>query len=104
MIAAGKLDQRVTLQSAAAGQDAAGQPNGAWADVATVWAAVKDISGREYIAAGGVQNEAQTRIFIRRRNDVVPAMRVLHGAVAYNIEAVLLQENGLHLLACRRMA
>lgn len=104
MIAAGKLDQRVTLRAIGAGQDAAGQPSGAWADVATVWADVRDISGREFIGAGGVANEVQTRIFIRRRADTVPAMRVQHSSTTYHIEAVLEQENGLQLLACRRLA
>lgn len=103
MIAAGKLNKRITLRALAAGQDAAGQPSGAWGDVATVWAAVQDISGREFIGAGGVQNEAQTRIFIRRRADVVPAMRVLQGAITYHIEAVLEQDSGLQLLACKRL-
>lgn len=104
MIAAGKLKHRVTLQTCAPGQDAAGQPSGAWSTVATVWAEVRDISGREYIGAGGVANQVQTRIFIRRRADTVPAMRVQHGSVTYHIEAVLEQENGLQLLACRRLA
>lgn len=104
MIAAGKLNKRVTLRAIAAGQDTAGQPSGAWADVATVWAEVRDISGREFIGAGGVQNEAQTRIFIRRRTDTVPAMRVVAGAVTYHVDAVLEQENGLQLLACKRLA
>lgn len=104
MIAAGKLNKRVTLRALGAGQDAAGQLSGAWADVATVWAEMRDISGREFIGSGGVQNETQTRVFIRRRADVVPAMRVLHGAVTYHIDAVLEQENGLQLLACRRLS
>lgn len=104
VFAAGRLDQRVTLQTPATGQDAAGEPTAGWTDVVTVWASVVDISGREYVAAAGVQNAAQTKIGIRYRAGVVPAMRVLHGATAYNIEAVLGQDKQSLLLMCSRLA
>lgn len=103
-VAAGLLDKRVKLQTSATGQDAIGEPNTGWTDFATVWAGIRDISGREYMAAAAVQNSAQTRIFIRALAGVVPSMRVLHGTVAYNIEAVLEQENGSLLLICSRLS
>lgn len=99
---AGRLDQRITLQAPVTGQDAAGQPATGWTDVATVWASVLDISGREYIAAGGVQNTATTKITIRYRAGVVPSMRVMHGATAYSIDAVLGQDRRALLLMCSR--
>lgn len=100
MIAAGKLNRRVRIQSPAFGQDAAGEPSASWADVATVWARVRDISGREFIAGGGVQNAVQTGVVIRYRADVAAAMRILDGAIAYNIEAVLKQDDGSLMLMC----
>lgn len=86
---AGKLKHRITLQRPAAGQDAYGQPLTGWTDVATVWASITDMTGREYIAAAAVQASVQTRITIRYRADIVAAMRVLHGTDVYNIAAVL---------------
>lgn len=52
-----------------------------------------------------MKNGAQTRInLMRALAGVVPSMRVLHGTVAYNIEAVLEQENGSLLLICSRLS
>jgi SPP1 family predicted phage head-tail adaptor len=97
-----RLNKRVTLQSQSDEQDATGQPLNTWVDVAPVWAEVIDVSGREYLAAGGVQNSAQTKITIRYRDGVLPSMRVLHGESVYNIEAVLGQDQRALLLMCSR--
>jgi SPP1 family predicted phage head-tail adaptor len=99
-----KAKHRVMLQSPATGRDAYGQPLDGWTDVVSVRAIVADVSGREYMAAGATQNAAVTKITVRKRSGVEPAMRVLHGEVAYNIEAVLDQDNGMLLLMCSRGA
>ena len=99
---AGSLNRRVILQSPATGQDANGEPLTGWTNFATVWAGINDLSGREYLAAGGVQNAAQTKIHIRYLVGVVPAMRVLHGSIAYRIESVLGQDKRSLLLMCQR--
>lgn len=76
-IAAGDLRERITLQARAAGQDSLGAPNGAWADVATVWAKAEPLTGREYFAAGQMQAATDVRFTIRYRADVVETMRVV---------------------------
>ena len=101
---AGRLNKRITIQSPATGQDATGEPTTGWTDVATVWASIVDVSGREYVAAGGLQNSAQTKITIRYRSGIVPSMRVVHGSDAYNVEAVLGQDRRGLLLMCSRSA
>ena len=101
---AGRLNKRITIQSPATGQDATGEPTTGWTDVATVWASIVDVSGREYVAAGGLQNSAQTKITIRYRAGIVPSMRVVHGSDAYNVEAVLGQDRRGLLLMCSRSA
>ena len=101
---AGRLNKRVLIQSPATGQDATGEPTTGWTDVATVWASIVDVSGREYVAAGGLQNSAQTKITIRYRSGIVPSMRVVHGATIYGIEAVLEQGRDALLLMCVRLA
>ena len=98
-----RLNKRVTIQQQSTAVDEIGQPVVSWSDVATVWAEVKDVSGREYIAAGAIQSAVLTKITIRKRAGIVSAMRVLHGSDTYSIDAVL--ESGLTmLLMCKRSA
>lgn len=52
-------------------------------------AAIYPLSGREFVAAQAVQAGVTTRITIRWRPNIGPAMRVVHGADVYNIKAVL---------------
>lgn len=85
----GNLDQRVTLQSRAAGLDALGQANGAWTDVATVWAKVAPLSSREFFAAAQIQQEQTVRITIRQRPGVSQLTRVLWKGVAYDVTSVI---------------
>lgn len=88
-LAAGALRHRITLQRNAAVQDqATGELVDLWADVATVWAQIVPLSGREFIAAQATQAGVTARIVIRAR-DVDASMRVAHGADLYNIHAVL---------------
>lgn len=98
-----RLNQRVTIQAPATGQNEYGEPVQGWADVfADVAASIKDLNGREYLAAAATQNATTSKIMIRHLDGVLPAMRVLHGAVAYNIEAVLGQDRRQLLLMCSR--
>lgn len=96
------MDKRVTLQTLTPGQDQYGAPSNVWTNVATVWAGIADMTGREYAAAGGTQNAATTKITIRYRDGVVAAMRAVHGTVVYNVEAVLGQDRRVLLLMCSR--
>jgi SPP1 family predicted phage head-tail adaptor len=87
---AGQLDQRVTVQAPSAGVDLFGQPlPDAWADVATVWAQVAPLAGREFLAAAAVQSEVTAKITMRYRPGITSAMRVVHGADTYDITAVI---------------
>ncbi|PRC93084.1 phage head closure protein [Solimicrobium silvestre] len=98
----GQLNRRITIQAASTKQDALGQPIDGWSEVATVWAGITDINGREFIAAAAVQNTVQTKIIIRYRAGITPAMRVLHKDSIYNIEAVLGQDNVWLNLMCSK--
>lgn len=102
-----RMDKRVTLQAPPAGRNALNEPSGGWTNVVTdgdgkVWAAVTDMSGREYVAAGGTQNAVETKIEIRYRDGIAPKMRVLFSADVYTIEAVLGQDRRTLLLMCSR--
>lgn len=107
MTIAQRLNKRVLLQKRVQGKTAGGAPIDTWQNVittgdGTIWAGVRDLTGRQFVAAGGTQNEVQTKIEIRYRLGITAAMRVVHGVEVYNIEAVLEQEGKSLLLMCSK--
>lgn len=89
MVNAGKLRHRITLQQQASTKDTHGQVTTTWSDVATLWAAVEPIRGREFFAASQVNSEVTTRIRMRWRSGVTAAMRVSFDSRIYDIQAVI---------------
>lgn len=68
---AGQLDQRVKFQVRAAGTNGLREATGAWADEGSaVWAKVEPLTGRDFLAAGAMQNAVSTRFVIRHRPGV----------------------------------
>lgn len=104
MITSGKLRHRITLQSKGTPtRDAMGGEVVTWADVATVWAEVRALSGRALIAAQQAQSEVIATITIRHRADVRPDWRVLHGSDIYTIHAIIPDGDGVGMnLQCAR--
>ena len=104
-----ELSDRVTLQYRVDGKDSSGAilQAGVWVNFVAagdgkVWARVRDMTGRQFVAAGGTQNEVQTQIEIRHRPGIVAAMRVLHCAEVYDIKTVLDQQGKALLLMCAK--
>ena len=102
-ITAGQLDQRLTLQSRAAGVDVLGQASGAWADVATGGGRARPLRSREIFAAGQAQSVTDVEFTIRHRTDVTAAWRVLWRSVPHDITGAPIDVDGqrhwLELLA-----
>ena len=96
------LDRRVVLQQITAADDSHGEPSMAWVDFASVMAKIADMTGRQYMAAEATKNVVTTEVTIRYRAGVVPSMRVMHGTVVYDIEAVLGQDRRWLTLMCKR--
>jgi SPP1 family predicted phage head-tail adaptor len=86
---AGKLDQRITLKSATGTCDAMGQPVITWTTVATVWAQVEPLTGRELEASQGTSSEVSIKIIMRYYSGLLPSWRITHGTKTYQILAVL---------------
>lgn len=85
----GVFRHRVRIVEVVSGRDSAGQPNDTLADVATVWAEVRDLRGREYIEAQQVPGgEVTTVVRIRYREGITRQMHVVHDGHLYDIEAV----------------
>lgn len=80
-----RLNKRMTLQRLDKVPDEYGQPIDTWVDVATVWAAVEPLRGREYIATMSEHAEVTTRIRIRYRDDIDRTMRVKYGETEFEI-------------------
>lgn len=94
---AGKLRHRITLQAQSATQDAFGGQANTWTDVATVWAEIITLEGRELLAAQAVHNESRYKIRMRGiSGDVNPAWRVKFGSRHLNIlNAMNVEERGI---------
>lgn len=87
---AGRLRHRVVVQSLAETQDSTtGAISEAWSNLATTWAEIVPLSGREFIAAHEKDSEIVARITMRYRDDITAKMRIVHGTTVYNILAVL---------------
>jgi len=104
MIRAGELRHRVTIQqnnNPTRGSSGEEIPN--WQDVATVWAAVEPLRGREFFESQQVNAEVTTRIRIRYRSGIAPTMRAVYGNRIFDIQAVINvdeRNRELHLM-CR---
>ncbi|MCG3461068.1 phage head closure protein [Xenorhabdus bovienii] len=86
---AGRLRNRITLQNFIQVNLPSGQRMQEWQDIATVWAEVKHISGRELLASGAALSEATVRIWLRYRMDVTSASRIVFKGQVYDIQAVI---------------
>jgi SPP1 family predicted phage head-tail adaptor len=86
---AGRLRHRVALQQAVEARNGFGDVIRTWSTVATVYAAVEPLSGREYLAARQAQAETTTKITLRHRHDIDETWRITWQGHVYDIESVL---------------
>ena len=101
---AGMLRHRVTIQrqEIVFGKFGAPLHDKVWENVATVWASLEAMSGREFFASQQAQSEVTHKVTIRYRGDVTAQMRVLHGGKIFGIVAPLPDNKGTRLvLMCR---
>lgn len=84
----GTLDQRVIIEQQSRTADAMGGAVTAWAALATVWAGVRAMTGRERADMAGVEAPASYRFTIRRRADVTDTMRLSWNGGLYNIRFI----------------
>jgi len=101
----GELRHRITIQQLSSSQDTYGENVDTWVDVATVYAAVNPISGRELFAAEKENSEITHRVKIRYRSGITPDMRVLFEGREFSIMYVIdYKERHIELqLMCKEM-
>ncbi|MGC6407561.1 phage head closure protein [Bisgaard Taxon 45] len=99
----GKLRHRITLQKQVNTLNEYGATVTKWGKVATIWAEIKPLAGREYFSAQQVQSEITTQIFIRYLPGVLPTMRVKFGSRFFEIISVInANERNIYLqLMCK---
>ena len=103
MIDPGKMRHRITFQSFSGAVDTFGDPlqgsEDQWNDVATVWAAIDPVSGREFYAAEQSQSEVTHKIRCRYRPGLTTAMRIKLGNRLFQIVSIInWEERGESLL------
>lgn len=62
-----------------------------WTNYTNAWAAVEDLSGRDYIQSQQLAegSRVSTRITLRWRGDIDQSMRIKHGERTFSIQAIL---------------
>jgi SPP1 family predicted phage head-tail adaptor len=89
----GDLNRRIAIQQRGAGAlDDLNQATLTWATVATVWASIEPLTGRELMAAQGMQSEVSHKIMIRYQPQfaqpkLMATMRILYNARTFNIHS-----------------
>lgn len=102
---AGELRHRVVLQAKTITRDDYGSPSPSYRSLATIWAGVEDLTGREFWEASKINSEVTSRIKIRYRAGIRPDMRIIFSSRTFDILAVLDPEGRrteLHLM-CREL-
>ncbi len=102
---AGKLRHQVTIKKPIETQNSYGEPEVRWQDIATVWAQVEPLRGREYFASKQMVAEVEVRITIRYRSDVTAKMKIAKGTDEYLIETIInvMERNRELQLMCKRL-
>lgn len=87
----GHLRHRVTLQKPVRLPDGGGGFTEGWQDLEIapeVYASIVPLSGHEQLRFHQLETTVTHRITIRYRTDVTPGMRIVKGAVIYDISGV----------------
>lgn len=93
----GQMRDRITIQRNEPVRDAIGQPIDNWQNVATVWADVRFLNGKAFIAADKETSSVNASIRIRKR-DVTTDMRVIFESELYDIVTVLPAKENIDLV------
>ncbi len=91
---AGQLNRRITLQSPVATLDSYGVPTPGWTDVATVWADIQPLTGRELVSADQMASVLTHQLTVRYSSlltdtRVVAGYRALYKGRIFNIHAAM---------------
>lgn len=96
----GKLNKRITFQL----QDLDSEDE-SWKDIATTWANINPISGKEYYSAETINSDLTHKIRLRYRRGITPDMRILYNGRIFYIVSVIneYEKNTMLQLMCREL-
>ena len=96
----GKLNKRITFQL----QDLDSEDED-WKDIATTWANINPISGKEYYSAETINSDLTHKIRLRYRRGITPDMRILYNGRIFFIVSVIneFERNSILQLMCREL-
>ncbi len=102
---AGRMRHRIKIQSPVEARNGVGEIITTWATLATVWASVEPLRGREFFDAEQMQAEVSTRVRMRYYPGITAQMRVLWGSRVLEIVTPIdVNERHKELqLMCREM-
>lgn len=88
---ASKLRHSVELQRVTVSADSHGDQTKTWTTLATVWASIEPLSGREFLQASQVMSDITVRIRVRGRTDIslTPKDRVKFGTRTFDIRHIV---------------
>jgi SPP1 family predicted phage head-tail adaptor len=95
---AGKLRHRVTVEQLTAAQNTFGEEEPRWVTVATRWASIDPLSGRELFAAQQIYAEATHQVRLRYLADLTPKMRLTYRGRVFDIQSIRNPEERRELL------
>ena len=76
-----------------------------WKDIATTWANINPISGKEYYSAETINSDLTHKIRLRYRKGITPDMRVIYNDRIFYIISVIneYEKNTMLQLMCREL-
>lgn len=88
---AGELNRRIQLQSVTRTQDGFGQMSESWSTVATVWASIEPLVGREFYEARQINDKTWVKFRIRYRSGLDTSMRIVdpETSLVYDIRSIV---------------
>lgn len=85
---AGRLNKRVTIKQVTQAKNAYHEMIDTWTTLATVWAEVSPLNGREVFEAQKVNAASTIKVTMRARSDITSAMQLVYSGVTYAIDYV----------------
>lgn len=98
MIHAGQLTKKITIQNSISVIDSFGQDIPTWTTVATPYAKVDFLNGKEFFQAQQVNSEVTIKIKTRYRDGINTKTRILYGAKILNIVQIIPDEKNTELV------
>ena len=100
---AGKLKHKIIVQARSATKDTYGQRVDSWTDIATVWADIRPIGGRERLAAKAYEAVMTHTVAVRYRAEFLPVTtadshRIVFGARTFQIVAAMDHEEARKMI------